>query len=163
MCSNEQTEGRIRDYTRRSVLQSSCGSGNPIDDCWRCDPNWENSRQSLADFALGFGSKAIGGQGGQIYIVTDNSDYDTVNPAPGTLRYGVTQAEPLWIIFASDMNLTLKEELIMSSFKTIDGRGFDIHIAGGACLTLRVPESRHRSRSSHPRLHLYRTCDGSKQ
>ncbi|CAM6004074.1 unnamed protein product [Sphagnum balticum] len=24
----------------------------------------------------------------------------------------------------------------MSSFKTIDGRGFDIHIAGGACLTL---------------------------
>jgi pectate lyase len=136
MCSNEQTEGRIRDYTGRSVLQSGCGSGNPIDDCWRCDPNWENNRQNLADCALGFGSKAVGGQGGQIYIVTDNSDNDTVNPAPGTLRYGVTQAEPLWIIFASDMNLTLKEELIMSSFKTIDGRGFDIHIAGGACLTL---------------------------
>jgi len=95
MCSNEQTEGRIRDYTRISVLQSNCGSGNPIDDCWRCDPNWENNRQSLADCALGFGSKAIGGQGGHIYIVTDNSDNDTVNPAPGTLRYGVTQAEPL--------------------------------------------------------------------
>ncbi len=68
---------------------------NPIDDCWRCDPIWENNRQSLADCALGFGSKAIGGQGGQIYIVTDNSDNDTVNPAPGTLRYGVAQAEPL--------------------------------------------------------------------
>jgi pectate lyase len=122
-----------------------------------------NSRPSLADCALGFGSKAIGGQGGQIHIVTDNNDNGTVNPAPGTLRYGVIQAEPLWIIFASDMNLTLKDELIMSSFKTIDGRGFDIHIAGGACLTLRVPESRRRSRSSHPRLHLYRTCDGSKQ
>ncbi|CAM6032329.1 unnamed protein product [Sphagnum compactum] len=125
-----------RNEGNNCFLQSGCGSGNPIDDCWRCDPNWENNRQNLADCALGFGSKAVGGQGGQIYIVTDNSDNDTVNPAPGTLRYGVTQAEPLWIIFASDMNLTLKEELIMSSFKTIDGRGFDIHIAGGACLTL---------------------------
>ncbi|CAM6027152.1 unnamed protein product [Sphagnum balticum] len=97
--------------------------------------------------ALDSGSRLAGGRGRVVTSGVDeadlwpafdvgSSDNDTVNPAPDTLRYGVTQAEPLWIIFASDMNLTLKEELIMSSFKTSDGRGFDIHIAGGACLTL---------------------------
>jgi hypothetical protein len=34
------------------------------------------------------------------------------------------------------MMITLKEELIMNSFKTLDGRGANVHIAGGACLTL---------------------------
>nr|XP_024383274.1 probable pectate lyase 8 [Physcomitrium patens] len=33
------------------------------------------------------------------------------------------------------MNIELKEELLMNSHKTLDGRGADVHIAGGACLT----------------------------
>jgi len=24
-------------------------TGNPIDDCWKCDPNWEKNRWKLAD------------------------------------------------------------------------------------------------------------------
>ncbi|CDP13269.1 unnamed protein product [Coffea canephora] len=121
--------------SRRNLAFLSCGTGNPIDDCWRCDPNWEKNRQSLADCAIGFGKHAVGGRDGEIYVVTDNGDHP-VNPKPGTLRYGVIQDEPLWIIFARDMVIQLKEELIMNSFKTIDGRGANVHIAGGPCITI---------------------------
>ncbi|KAI5580608.1 hypothetical protein POPTR_008G182200v4 [Populus trichocarpa] len=34
------------------------------------------------------------------------------------------------------MVIKLKEELIMNSFKTIDGRGASVHIAGGPCITV---------------------------
>ncbi|KHN39019.1 Cation/H(+) antiporter 14 [Glycine soja] len=34
---------------------ASCVTGNPIDDCWKCDPDWANNRQRLADGAIGFG------------------------------------------------------------------------------------------------------------
>jgi pectate lyase len=114
----------------------SCGTGNPIDDCWRCDPNWEKNRQRLANCAIGFGKNAIGGRDGKIYVVTDSGHDDPVNPKPGTLRHAVIQDEPLWITFARDMVIRLKEELIMNSFKTIDGRGANVHIAGGPCITI---------------------------
>ncbi|XP_021750323.1 probable pectate lyase 18 [Chenopodium quinoa] len=128
---------------RRQMLEdskhtpsSSCLTGNPIDDCWRCDPHWASNRQKLADCGIGFGQSALGGKGGQIYVVTDSSDSDPVNPKPGTLRYGVLQDDPLWIIFSSDMTIKLKYELIVSSYKTIDGRGANVHITGGGCITL---------------------------
>ncbi|KAK1260849.1 putative pectate lyase 12 [Acorus gramineus] len=129
---------RLSDSTRRlqSTPQSNCLTGNPIDDCWRCDPNWSNNRQRLADCGIGFGRGALGGKGGRIYVVTDSSDRDAVNPTPGTLRHAVIQDEPLWIVFASSMRIRLKQELLVNSFKTIDGRGSEVHIAGGPCITL---------------------------
>ncbi|XP_073302709.1 probable pectate lyase 10 [Primulina huaijiensis] len=114
----------------------TCGTGNPIDDCWRCDPNWMRHRRRLADCAIGFGRNAIGGRDGRYYVVSDPSDDDPVNPRPGTLRHAVIQDQPLWIVFKRDMVITLKQELIMNSFKTIDGRGADVHIANGACVTI---------------------------
>lgn len=116
-------------------MLAGCGSGNPIDDCWRCDPLWRENRQGLANCAIGFGRSAVGGRNGEIYVVTDESDDDVVNPAPGTLRWGVVQSEPLWIVFSRNMNIKLKEELLMNSYKTLDGRGANVHIAGGACIT----------------------------
>jgi len=113
----------------------SCATGNPIDDCWRCDPDWERNRKRLADCAIGFGKDAIGGKDGEIYVVTDARD-DPVNPSNGTLRHAVIQTEPLWIIFQRDMVIQLKEELIMNSFKTIDGRGANVHIGNGPCITV---------------------------
>ncbi|NP_001314490.1 probable pectate lyase 18 precursor [Gossypium hirsutum] len=127
---------RAINASKRNLGYLSCGTGNPIDDCWRCDPNWETNRQKLADCAIGFGKNAIGGRDGKIYVVTDSGDDDPVNPKPGTLRHAVIQGEPLWIIFARDMTIQLKEELIMNSFKTIDGRGASVHIAGGPCITV---------------------------
>ncbi|KAL2519639.1 putative pectate lyase 5 [Abeliophyllum distichum] len=121
--------------SRRNLAFLSCATGNPMDDCWRCDPNWVKNRQRLADCAIGFGKHAIGGRDGKIYVVTDSGD-DAVKPKPGTLRYGVIQNEPLWIIFARDMVIKLEQELMMNSFKTIDGRGASVHIAGGACITI---------------------------
>ncbi|CAA3031837.1 probable pectate lyase 8 [Olea europaea subsp. europaea] len=127
----------IRNSTERRELGFfSCGTGNPIDDCWRCDRNWMRHRKRLADCAIGFGRNAIGGRDGKYYVVTDPSDEDPVNPRPGTLRHAVIQDRPLWIIFKRDMVITLKQELIMNSFKTIDGRGANVHIANGACITV---------------------------
>ncbi|KAG4182226.1 hypothetical protein ERO13_A09G031200v2 [Gossypium hirsutum] len=122
--------------SRRNLGYLSCGTGNPIDDCWRCDPNWEKNRQRLADCAIGFGKHAMGGKNGRIYVITDAGDDDPVNPRPGTLRHAVIQDESLWIIFKRDMVITLKQELLMNSFKTIDGRGASVHISGGPCITI---------------------------
>lgn len=126
---------RRRSTSNRGDLRG-CGNGNPVDDCWRCNPNWTKDRQQLADCALGFGKNAIGGKNGRVYVVTDDGDDDVVNPKEGTLRYGVIQVEPLWIVFSRNMNIKLKQELIMNSYKSLDGRGYNVHIAGGACLTL---------------------------
>nr|ABR17791.1 unknown [Picea sitchensis] len=122
--------------SRRQLGYFSCGTGNPIDDCWRCDPDWERNRKRLADCGIGFGRNAIGGRNGRFYVVTDPRDDDPVNPRPGTLRHAVIQTEPLWIIFQRDMVIMLKEELIMNSYKTIDGRGVNVHIANGPCITV---------------------------
>ncbi|KAK1396525.1 Pectate lyase [Heracleum sosnowskyi] len=130
-----QVERRILASTV-SKAQQSCGTGNPIDDCWKCDPNWSNNRQRLAECGIGFGQAAAGGKGGQIYVVTDSSDHDVANPTPGTLRHAVIQTEPLWIIFSANMQIKLKHELIVNSHKTIDGRGANIYITGGGCITL---------------------------
>ncbi|XP_057983332.1 pectate lyase-like [Malania oleifera] len=122
--------------SRRNLGFFSCATGNPIDDCWRCDPNWDRNRQRLADCAIGFGREAIGGRNGPIYVVTDNTDDDPENPRPGSLRYAVIQDKPLWIIFQRDMVIRLKQQLVMNSYKTIDGRGAGVHIAGGPCITV---------------------------
>ncbi|KAH0632510.1 hypothetical protein KY290_035919 [Solanum tuberosum] len=129
-----QSRRKMLSYT--SSDQSSCQTGNPIDDCWRCDHSWQLNRQRLADCAIGFGQYALGGKGGRYYVVTSSSDPDPVNPPPGTLRYGVIQEEPLWIVFSANMEIKLSEELIFNSHKTLDGRGVNVHITGGGCITL---------------------------
>uniref|UniRef100_A0A162AP52 Pectate lyase n=1 Tax=Daucus carota subsp. sativus TaxID=79200 RepID=A0A162AP52_DAUCS len=121
---------------RRKLGFFSCGTGNPIDDCWRCDQNWARNRKRLANCAIGFGRSAVGGRDGKYYVVTDPNDDDPVNPRPGTLRHAVIQDKPLWIVFKRSMVITLKQELIMNSFKTIDARGHSVHIANGACITI---------------------------
>ncbi|KAH6824505.1 Pectin lyase-like superfamily protein [Perilla frutescens var. hirtella] len=108
---------------------------NPIDSCWRSKSDWATNRRALADCAVGFGRNAIGGKNGATYIVTDPSD-DPSNPKPGTLRYGVIQSKPLWIVFAKSMVIKLKNELMMNSYKTIDGRGAKVEIAYGPCITI---------------------------
>ncbi|KAI3452812.1 hypothetical protein Pfo_009475 [Paulownia fortunei] len=122
--------------TRRHLKEGGCKATNPIDRCWRCDPNWAKNRKNLADCARGFGHHTTGGKKGKYYVVTDPSDNDMDHPKPGTLRHGVIQTQPLWIIFAHSMVISLKQELIFTSDKTIDGRGVQVHIAYGAGLTL---------------------------
>ena len=77
-CRKVNASLRRREMLSKDEQQgmSSCLTGNPIDDCWRCEPNWAAERQKLAECGLGFGKYAMGGKGGQIYIVTDSSDRD---------------------------------------------------------------------------------------
>lgn len=69
---------------------------------------------------------------GRIYVVNDSSDNNVIHAKPGTLRHAILLPEPLWIIFSGHMTIRLTQELIFTSDKTIDGRGFEIHVAGGA-------------------------------
>ena len=124
-----------KNSTRRNLgkkYNGPCVAYNPIDRCWRCQPNWADNRKRLAECSMGFGHNTTGGKDGRFYVVTDNSDDDLVNPKPGTLRHAVIQMEPLWIIFARSMKIRLSQELIMQGDKTIDARGANVHIADGA-------------------------------
>ncbi|XP_031097460.1 probable pectate lyase P59 [Ipomoea triloba] len=136
---NNVTTETDNNSTRRHLgtkkYRGPCNATNPIDRCWRCRRNWAKNRKRLANCALGFGYKTKGGKNGGFYIVTDNSD-NPINPRPGTLRHAVIQKKPLWIIFARNMNIRLKQELMVESHKTIDGRGAQVHISGGAGITL---------------------------
>ncbi|EOY03379.1 hypothetical protein QUC31_017754 [Theobroma cacao] len=140
-------EGVTTNSTRRNLRGNHkkyigpCMATNPIDRCWRCRKNWARNRKQLANCVLGFGHKTEGGKQGGYYLVTDNSDDNVLNPRPGTLRHAVIQKEPLWIIFAHDMNIKLSQELIVQSKKTIDGRGANVHIAYGAGITLQFVDN----------------------
>lgn len=137
ICSCRAVEG-AHNSTRRSLrkYEGPCQATNPIDRCWRCDPNWARHRKRLAKCVLGFGRGTTGGKKGKIYVVTSPADDDLVNPKPGTLRHAVIQERPLWIIFACHMVIRLSEELLVTSDKTIDGRGYSVHIIGGAQISL---------------------------
>ncbi|KAJ6351188.1 hypothetical protein OIU78_007174 [Salix suchowensis] len=97
--------------------------------------------RKLADCVLGFGHKTVGGKYGKIYVVTDPSDQDMLNPRPGTLRHAVIQKEPLWIIFSGSMIIRLNQELMVNSHKTIDARGANVHIAHGAGITIQFVQN----------------------
>ncbi|CAL5199549.1 unnamed protein product [Lathyrus oleraceus] len=125
----------VNAYSKDYYYNTKKPSLNKIDSCWRAKPNWSLNRKALADCAIGFGKDAIGGKYGAIYRVTDSSD-DPANPKQGTLRYGAIQTKPLWIIFDRDMVIRLKNELIMNSYKTIDGRGVKVEIGNGPCITI---------------------------
>ncbi|PIM98605.1 Pectate lyase [Handroanthus impetiginosus] len=133
---HNSTEGANSSRRGLGKYDGACMATNPIDKCWRCQKNWARNRRKLADCALGFGRHVTGGKAGKTYVVTDPSDNDLVNPKPGTLRHAVIQPEPLWIIFARHMVIRLSQELIVTSNKTIDGRGAQVHIANGAGFTL---------------------------
>ncbi|KAG8473285.1 hypothetical protein CXB51_035199 [Gossypium anomalum] len=124
--------------TRRALKgkkKGPCEITNPVDSCWRCDPNWVKNRKRLADCAPGFARGTTGGKDGKFYVVTDPSD-DIANPKPGTLRHAVTQLRPLWITFKKSMIIKLEQELIVTSDKTIDARGANVHICYGAGITI---------------------------
>ncbi|KAF7031027.1 hypothetical protein CFC21_042416 [Triticum aestivum] len=112
---------------------------NVIDRCWRGQSNWATDRQRLAMCSVGFAGKMRQnrGHGVTMYTVTDPSD-DPVRPRPGTLRYGATVLPgKVWITFQpGTMHIRLAQPLFVKSFTTIDGRGADVHVAGGAGIVL---------------------------
>ena len=116
---------------------------NIIDPCWRCQPNWTANRQRLTVCSVGFAGKMRQNRGAGVirYTVTDRGD-DPVRPRPGTLRYGATVlAGKVWITFARNMHIRLAQPLFVKSFTPIDGRGADVHIAGGAGIVLYLVSS----------------------
>lgn len=111
---------------------------NIIDRCWRGQPNWAANRQRLAVCSVGFAGKMRQNRGPGVipYTVTDPGD-DPVRPRPGTLRYGATVLPgKVWITFQKGMHIRLAQPLFVKSFTVIDGRGADVHIAGGAGIML---------------------------
>ncbi|RDX75130.1 putative pectate lyase 3, partial [Mucuna pruriens] len=69
-------------------------------------------------------------------MVIDNSDDDMVNPKPRPLRFVIVQQGPLWIIFKRNMIIKLRQELLISSNKTIEDRGANVQIKNDGDLTM---------------------------
>ncbi|KAI3974174.1 hypothetical protein MKX01_033425 [Papaver californicum] len=120
MCRVFEGDNSTKIERKLGKYNGPCLATNPIDRCWRCRPDWANDRKRLADCVLSFGRHTRGGKRGKFYVVTDPSDNDL----------------PLWIIFATSMVIRLNGELMIASDKTIDARGANVHIAGGAGLTI---------------------------
>jgi pectate lyase len=88
-------------------------------------------QQTLLNERVGFGRKATGGAGGEVYWVTrldDTYDPATGLPTYGTLRWGVeVDDNPRWIMFAVNGTIDLPNTPFqVRSNKTIDGRGASI-------------------------------------
>ncbi|GER51889.1 pectin lyase-like superfamily protein [Striga asiatica] len=123
---------------RRDLGYLTSETGNTMDDCWLSSgENWQSleNRQNYAFCAQGFGKNALGGFGGKYYWVTDNSDSAT-NPKTGTLRHAVIQPDKLWILFEHDMEIVLEQELMISSYTTIDARDRKVSLTGNSGLTV---------------------------
>ncbi|KAJ9551102.1 hypothetical protein OSB04_015147 [Centaurea solstitialis] len=132
---------RVLESTKKPTMRprrilAGCQAANQIDKCWRCKPDWAENRKALAQCGKGFAAGTTGGAAGEIYKVTDPSDDDVAKPKEGTLRWAASRAKPLWIIFEKDMVITLKNELVVTSDKTIDGRGAKVEICKGSSLTI---------------------------
>ncbi|KAI3982794.1 hypothetical protein MKX01_010277 [Papaver californicum] len=89
---------------------------NVIDKCWRTNPNWRRNRQQLGRCSVGFAGKM------------------TNNIGRGVTKYRLRGK--VWITFQRNMHIKLQKSLLISSFTTTDGRGVDVHIAGGGCFLL---------------------------
>ncbi len=100
----------------------------------------------LAACAIGYASGVTGGGGshGKSYVVVSDED-NVKNPPQGSLRYGVnlgggsssssssgSGAGGVWITFARDMIIVLKDMLWIRSATTIDGRGYNVTITSTA-------------------------------
>jgi pectate lyase len=82
----------------------------------------------------GFGAGTTGGDNGATYWVTTLADTGLPGGVPGTLRYGVSQAQPLWIRFRVSGTINLADKLKIASNKTLDGRGATVTISGQTTL-----------------------------
>jgi len=77
-----------------------------------------------SDDLVGFGSTATGGgRDSCLYRVTNSND-----SGPGSLRAGMEQAGPLWIVFDQAVDITLLSKIKAQSHKTIDGRGLSVKL-----------------------------------
>ncbi|XP_020114305.1 pectate lyase 1-like [Ananas comosus] len=85
--------------------------------------------RGLASRAEGFGRATVGGLHGEVYRVTTLADNGC-----GSLREGCRKSEPLWIVFEVSGTIHLQSRLMVSSFKTIDGRGQRVKITGKGLL-----------------------------
>ncbi|MQM06834.1 hypothetical protein Taro_039669 [Colocasia esculenta] len=85
----------------------------------------DGSLRAIAGQAEGFGRCAIGGLHGSLYCVTSLAD-----DGAGSLREGCRREEPLWIVFDVSGTIQLASTMSVSSYKTIDGRGQRVKLAG---------------------------------
>ncbi|AQK59800.1 male gametophyte-specific2 [Zea mays] len=119
----------MRERPRKHKKRGPCRATNPIDKCWRCRRDWATDRQRLARCARGFGHATTGGLGGKIYVVTDPTDLDVVNPRPGTLRWGVIQPGPVHDVKHTMGGLMRDSPTHIGSRTRADGDGISLFSA----------------------------------
>lgn len=96
--------------------------------------DWTQHEELLSQI-VGYGSLTKGGADGSICLVSTEEDLlqnddGSYTVAPGSLRECAMKEEPIWIQFENDGIYRLQAPLRIKSFKTIDGRGRNVKIAG---------------------------------
>jgi hypothetical protein len=130
---------------RQQYSSLSVTSGCTVVDGTTCQYSSCAKGTGLAACAIGYASGVTGGGGGshgKSYVVVSDED-NVKNPPQGSLRYGVnlgggsssssgSGAGGVWITFARDMIIVLKDMLWIRSATTIDGRGYNVTITSTA-------------------------------
>jgi len=105
----------------------SCGASPVLRDCLKFDA--QVCQNDLLSESEGFAKDASGGRGGELYAVTSLDDNPS-SPAKGTLRHAVKSSAKKWIVFKVSGTINLKAKLVITSDKTLDGRGSKVLIRG---------------------------------
>ncbi len=131
-----------RSNGRQQYSSLSVTSGCTVVDGTTCQYSSCAKGTGLGACAIGYASGVTGGGGGSHgnYVVVSDED-NVKNPPQGSLRYGVnlgggsssgSGAGGVWITFARDMIIVLKDMLWIRSATTIDGRGYNVTITSTA-------------------------------
>ena len=87
--------------------------------------NPDAPHEAILSELVGYGEGTTGGAGGPVIEVTTLAD-----SGPGSLREAAEAAGPAWIRFRVSGEIPLGSNILVTSDKTIDGRGADVTITG---------------------------------
>lgn len=122
--ASRDTEGV--DASTRDTGSTDAGGTDAGADASRADGGSAPAYEALLGELVGFGQGTSGGAGGPLVEVTTLDD-----TGPGSLREAATREGPAWIRFTLSGVIDLSSEILLTSDKTIDGRGADITVTGG--------------------------------
>jgi pectate lyase len=97
-----------------TLIPTLASAALPFNELWR---------EALTDTVVGYAAGVTGGKGGTLCTVSNLND-----SGANSLRACAEQTGAYWIVFSVSGTIALQSPIFITSNKTVDGRGQDIHI-----------------------------------